>query len=179
MKKNFIWIMSPITLGVAILLDAAVLGFGIFAIIKLTQVQNARVIFFAAVVALAIIVGFLYTKEVFKNGIIFHEDEFEFTGIDEKNVFSYDDISQIETYQDTAASLKKNFIDRSALMIITLKDKSIYTINIGLTTKGTLQKIRKELKKYIEPEKVTHREVKRATSAKSKDSDEKENNEES
>lgn len=179
MKKKFIWIMSPVTLGVAVVLDAAVLGFGVFAITKLIQIQNARVIFFAAVVALAMIVGFLYTREVFKNGIIFHEDEFEFTGIDEKNVFSYEDISQIETYQDTAASLKKNFIDRSALMIITLKDKSIYTVNVGLTTKGTLQKIRKELSKYIDPEKVTHREAKRAASSKSKESDEKENNEES
>ncbi len=169
MKKNFIWIMSPITLGVALILDAAVLGFGIFAVKKLTEIQNARIIFFCAVVVLSIVVAFMYTKEIMKNGIIFHEDELEFTGVDDKNIFSYDEISLIETYQDTTASLIKNFIDRSALMIITLNDKTVYTINLGLTTKGTLDKIREELSKHIESEKISKADPKRVSHNKSKD----------
>ena len=78
----------------------------------------------------------------------------EFTGIDENNLFGYEEIEEIETYHDTKASLTKNFVDRHALIIITKKDETVTTIDIGLTTKGTLKKIKKELSKHIEEDKI-------------------------
>ena len=154
MKKKFIRVLSPITLAVITALDIAVFGFGIFALKKLFEELSAAVIFFTAIEIFAIVIGILITKEVLKNGIIFYEDEMEFTGIDENNLFSYEEIEKIETYHDTKASLTKNFVDRHALIIITKKDETITTIDIGLTTKGTLKKIKKELSKHIEEDKI-------------------------
>ena len=154
MKKKFIRVLSPITLAVITALDIAVFGFGIFALKKLFEELSAAVIFFTAIEIFAIVIGILITKEVLKNGISFYEDEMEFTGIDENNLFSYEEIEKIETYHDTKASLTKNFGDRHALIIITKKDETITTIDIGLTTKGTLKKIKKELSKHIEEDKI-------------------------
>lgn len=154
MKKKFIRVLSPITLAVITALDIAVFGFGIFALKKLFEELSAAVIFFTAIEIFAIVIGILITKEVLKNGISFYEDEMKFTGIDENNLFSYEEIEEIETYHDTKASLTKNFVDRHALIIITKKDETITTIDIGLTTKGTLKKIKKELSKHIEEDKI-------------------------
>lgn len=154
MKKKFIRVLSPITLAVITALDIAVFGFGIFALKKLFEELSAAVIFFTAIEIFAIVIGILITKEVLKNGISFYEGEMEFTGIDENNLFSYEEIEKIETYHDTKASLTKNFVDRHALIIITKKDETITTIDIGLTTKGTLKKIKKELSKHIEEDKI-------------------------
>ncbi len=154
MKKKFIRVLSPITLAVITALDIAVFGFGIFALKKLFEELSAAVIFFTAIEIFAIVIGILITKEVLENGISFYEDEMEFTGIDENNLFSYEEIEKIETYHDTKASLTKNFVDRHALIIITKKDETITTIDIGLTTKGTLKKIKKELSKHIEEDKI-------------------------
>ena len=68
--------------------------------------------------------------------MFFYEDRLEFTGIDDKNVFLYSDIAGVETYRDTKASLKKNFIDRHSLIIITRNDETVTTVDIGLTSKG-------------------------------------------
>ena len=78
----------------------------------------------------------------------------EFTGIDDKNVFSYSDITEVETYQDTKASLKKNFIDRHSLIMITLNDDTVTTIDIGLTSKKLLIKFKKELAEHISEDKI-------------------------
>ncbi len=149
MKKKFIRVLSPITLAVITALDIAVFGFGIFALKKLFEELSAAVIFFTAIEIFAIVIGILITKEVLKNGISFYEDE-----IDENNLFGYEEIEEIETYHDTKASLTKNFVDRHALIIITKKDETVTTIDIGLTTKGTLKKIKKELSKHIEEDKI-------------------------
>ena len=90
MKKKFIRVLSPITLAVITALDIAVFGFGIFALKKLFEELSAAVIFFTAIEIFAIVIGILITKEVLKNGISFYEDEMEFTGIDENNLFSYE-----------------------------------------------------------------------------------------
>ena len=154
MKQKFIRILSPITLAVIAVLDIAVLGFGIFAVEKLINAQSAAVIFFAVIEVFAIIVGFLVTREILKNGVIFYDDEFEFNGLDDKNIFTYENIKEIETYQDTSASLSKNFVDRHALIIITANDGTVTTVDIGLTTKNTLKKIKKELERHIDKEKI-------------------------
>lgn len=154
MKKKFIRIISPITLIVIVLLDIAVIGFAFFSVKKIIEVQNLYSIFFAVIEILAIIVAVLVTKETICNGIVFYEDKFEFTGIDDKNIFLYSDIAEIETYKDTKASLKKNFIDRHSLIIITLNDDTVATVDIGLTSKKILTKFKKELAEYISKEKI-------------------------
>lgn len=155
MKKNFIRILSPITIAVITVLDIATIAYGIFAINKLIQLRNTNSIIFFVIEIFAIIIAILVTKEVFTNGVEFRDDEIEFIGIDEENTFKYDDIEKVETYQDTTASLTKNFIDRHSLIIFTLKNDKVATIDIGLTTKGTLQKISKEIANIIGEDKIT------------------------
>lgn len=154
MKKKFIRIISPITLIVIALLDIAVIGFSVFSVKKLIEVQNLYSIFFGIIEILAIIVAVLVTKETIGNGIVFYEDRLEFTGIDNNNAFSYSEIAEVETYRDTKASLKKNFIDRHSLIIITLKDETVSTVDIGLTSKRILTEFKKELAKYIDRENI-------------------------
>ena len=154
MEKKFIRILSPITIAVIALLDCAVIGFAVFAVKKLIEAPGAASVFFAVIEIFAIITGFLVTKEILKNGIFFYEDKLEFTCLDENNLFNYSEIEEIETYQDTKASLKKNFIDRHTLFIITLNSGKIVTIDVGLCTKGSLKKIKKGLAKHILDEKI-------------------------
>lgn len=154
MEKKFIRILSPITIAVITALDLAVIGFAVFAVKKLIEMPNAASIFFAVVEIFAIITGFLVLKETLKNGVVFYKDKFEFTGLDDNNIFYYSDIAEIETYQDTKASLKKNFIDRHTLVIITLNNKKVITADIGLCTKKSLKKIKNELAKHIDKEMI-------------------------
>lgn len=154
MKQKFIRIISPITIIVIALLDIAVIGFAVFSIKKIIEVQNLYSIFFGAIEIFAIIVAALVTKEAISNGIVFYEDRLEFTGIDDKNVFPYSDIAEVETYQDTKASLKKNFIDRHSLIIITLNDETVTTVDVGLTSKKLLTKFKKELADHISEDKI-------------------------
>lgn len=149
MKKKFIRILSPITIIVIAFLDLAVIGFAVFSVKKIIELHNSYSIIFGVIEILAIIVAGLVTKETVSNGIVFYEDKLEFTGIDDKNVFSYSDIAKIETYKDTKASLKKNFIDRHSLIIITMNDDTVATVDIGLTSNKILIKIKKELAKHI------------------------------
>ena len=150
MEKKFIRIQSVITLAVIAFLDCAVIGFAVFAVKKLIEAPNAVSVFFALIEVLAIITGILVTKEILKNGIYFFEDKIEFTCLDNDNIFYYRDIAEIETFQDTKASLKKNFIDRHTLIIITLNSGKVVTVDVGLCTKVSLNKIRNELSKHIE-----------------------------
>lgn len=154
MKNKFIRVLSPISIAIVILLDIATVAYGFFAIHKIYTIRTTLTILFGIIEVFAIIIGILVTKEIITNGVIFHDDELEFTGIDGENVFSYDDIEKVETYQDTTASLTKNFVDRHALIIITMNKDKVVTIDIGLTTKGTLDKISKELAKHIGEDKV-------------------------
>ena len=143
--KKFIRILSPIQLIVVGILDIAVIGYAVFAIKKLIQNQRSTTIFFAACVVAALIVAVLVTKEVVSHGVIFHDDEMEFTGLDTDNIFSYDDIVKVETQKDEKPSFVKNFMDRQSRIILTLKNDKVITIDIGLTTKGTLKNISDEI----------------------------------
>ena len=154
MKQKFIRIISPITIIVIALLDIAVIGFAVFSVKKIIEVQNLYSIFFGIIEVLAIVVAVLVTKETISHGIAFYEDRLEFTGIDDKNVFPYSDITEVETYQDTKASLKKNFIDRHSLIMITLNDDTVTTIDIGLTSKKLLIRFKKELAEHISEDKI-------------------------
>ncbi|MGN0522412.1 MAG: hypothetical protein ACI4IQ_07230 [Eubacterium sp.] len=149
MKEKFIRVLSPITCAVVAVLDIAVIGYGIFAVEKVIEQRSMRAIFFAAVEVLAIIVAILVTKEILSNGVVFREDEMEFTGIDENNLFDYSEIVSVETEKDEKASLVKNFTDRQSKVILTLKDEKVVTIDIGLTSKKALDDIEKEIKARI------------------------------
>ncbi len=120
MKNKFIRILSPITIAVIIVLDIATIAYGIFSINKVIQLKNTNSIIFLVIEIFALVVAILVTKEIFTNGVKFHDDKIEFIGIDEENIFKYDEIEKVETYQDTTASLTKNFIDRHSLIIFTL-----------------------------------------------------------
>ncbi|MDE6658962.1 MAG: hypothetical protein K2K01_02450 [Eubacterium sp.] len=154
MKQKFIRIISPITIIVIALLDIAVIGFAVFSVKKIMEAQNWYSILFGIIEILAIVVAVLVTKETISHGIAFYEDRLEFTGIDDKNVFPYSEITEVETYQDTKASLKKNFIDRHTLIMITLNDDTVTTIDIGLTSKKLLAKFKTELKEHISEDKI-------------------------
>ena len=145
MKDKFIRILSPIQIFVVGLLDIAVIGYAIFAVKTLAKRQATSVIFFAACVVLAFIVAVLVTKEIVSHGVKFHDDELEFTGIDNDNIFAYEDIVKVETDKDEKASLVKNFVDRQSKIIFTLKDERVVTVYIGITTKSTLKKVSDEI----------------------------------
>jgi hypothetical protein len=150
MKDKFIRVLSPFTLAFVFVLDIAVIVYGYFAIYKLSIQISGINVAFAFIEAIALVVAILVTKEVLQNGVKFKDNEVEFTGIDDNNLFNYSDIEKIEGSKDTSASLKKNFIDRYSNIIIHLKDNSIVTIELGLTTKKTLKKIIDELNLRIE-----------------------------
>ncbi|MCH5320359.1 MAG: hypothetical protein J1E36_01250 [Eubacterium sp.] len=147
--KKFMRILSPIQLAIVGILDIAVIGYTIFAIKKLIQNPRSTVIFFAACVVVALIVAVLVTKEVVSHGVIFHDDEMEFTGLDSDNIFAYENIVKVETQKDDKPSFVKNYIDRQSKIILTLKDDKVVTIDIGITTKGTLKKISDEICSHI------------------------------
>lgn len=145
MKNKFIRVLSPITLLVIGVLDIAIIAFGVFAVEKLITETSKINITFAVIETFAIIIGALVSKEVVSNGVNFCENEFEFTGLDDNNVFNYSDIEKVETSKDTKASLKKNFVDRYSSVTLYLKDETVTTISLGLTTVRTLTKIRNEI----------------------------------
>ena len=139
MKDKFLRILSPITLAVVAILDAAVIGYGIY----------ATIIIFALCDLAALIIAVLVTKEVLSNGVKFYSDEMEFTGLDKDSIFAYADIEKVETEKDTKPSFVKNFIDRQSKVILTLKDERVVTVDVGLTTKNGLAAIEKEINERI------------------------------
>lgn len=159
MKDKFIRVLSPITAAVILLLDVSVVAYGIFAVKKVIELRSAAAIFFAAVEVAAIIIAVLVTRESLRNGVVFREDEFEFTGLDDNNIFDYNDIENVESYKDTTPSLVKNFIDRHSVLTLTLKEDKVVTIDIGLSRKYTLDLIHKEIcqrcgMEYVPPEPI-------------------------
>lgn len=149
MKDKFLRILSPITLAVVAILDAAVIGYGIYAIKRLIAVQNTTIIIFALCDLAALIIAVLVTKEALSNGVKFYSDEMEFTGLDKDSIFAYADIEKVETEKDTKPSFVKNFIDRQSKVILTLKDERVVTVDVGLTTKNGLAAIEKEINERI------------------------------
>lgn len=149
MKNKFIRVISPITITVVVCLDIAIIGIGAFAIKKIQQSIDGWTIAFLVIELFAIIIGILATKEAVSNGVRFDNEKMEFTGLDDNNVFKYQDIEKIETNKDTKASLRKNFVDRYSSIIIFKKDNSVTTIELGLTTRKTLLKIADEINNRI------------------------------
>lgn len=149
MKDKFIRVISPITLLVVGVLDIAVIGFAVFTVKKIIEFTTVFVIIFAIFEAFAIIVAVLVTKEVLIHGVVFRENELEFTALDENNIFTYSDIISVKAERFDKASLIKNFNDRHSNLIFTLSNDSIVTVDIGLTSKKTLNRIYDEIQLRI------------------------------
>lgn len=164
MKEKMIRIISPVTTVIVCLLDAAVLGYGIFAVAKLISQFGTMSIIFAVIEVFALAVAALVTKEVLSNGVIFRDDEAEFTGIDDNNIISYESIREIEAYKDTAASLTKNFDMRHALIMFTTSDKKVNTIDLGIVANSTVNKILDEFKARCDTISINFNQVKKPES---------------
>lgn len=149
MKDKFIRVISPITLLVVGVLDIAVIGFAVFTVKKIIEFTTVFVIIFAIFEAFAIIVAVLVTKEVLIHGVVFRENELEFTALDENNIFTYSDIISVKAERFDKASLIKNFNDRHSNLIFTLSNDRIVTVDIGLTSKKTLNRIYDEIQLRI------------------------------
>lgn len=146
MKEKFIRIISPATLLVVIALDLGVIGYGVFAIRNLAHLVNAKSIIFALCIIFAVVVAVLTTIETVKHGVIFRENELEFTGLDSDNIFEYDKIVNLACVKDEKASFVKNFIDRQSRLVFTMDNNEVTTIDIGITTKNKLNEIEKEIR---------------------------------
>ena len=149
MKNKFYRIISPVTLLVVIALDAAVVAYAVFAVKKLIQNVSVYSVLFAIIDLFAIVVAVFVSKYVVSQGIVFGDNSFEFTALDENNVFNYDDVENIKINKDTKASLKKNFNDRQSQIIIEEKDGKVTTVDIGLTSMKKLKKIENEILSHI------------------------------
>lgn len=146
MKEKFIRIISPIMCIVAVLLDCAAVGFSAIAVIKTMQKFSALNAAFDFIMIVVLISAVLVTKNMFTAGVKFYDDRLEFTEIDSDNIFAYADIEKVETKRDSKASLTKNFNDRHSYILLHLSENRIAAIDIGLTSKRTLDKIEKEIK---------------------------------
>lgn len=162
MKDKFIRIISPVSTAIVAILDAAVLGYGIFAVVKIAQQITTMSVIFAVLEIFALVVAVLVSKEVLSNGVVFSDDEAEFTGVDDNNIIAYDSVKSIEAYKDTAASLTKNFDMRHALIMFTMKDKKVNTIDLGLVTNKTLNTILDEFRTRTDTEDISFTQIKKA-----------------
>lgn len=145
MKDRFIRVLSPITIGVVMLLDCGVIYFAYFAISKAILKLDIKTILFIIIELFALIISALITKQVFSGGVKFKENYLEFTELDEHNIFEYEGIEKIVSSKDEKASLRKNFVDRYSSIIFYMKDSTVVTVELGLTTKKTLNKIINEI----------------------------------
>lgn len=149
MKNKFYRIISPVTFLVVLVLDISVIAYAVFAVKKLLENLSVYSVIFAIIDLFAIVVGAVVSKYVISQGIVFNETSFEFTALDENNIFNYDDIANIKINKDTKASLKKNFNDRQSQIIIEEKDGKVTTVDIGLTSMKKLKKIENEILSHI------------------------------
>ncbi len=149
MKNKFIRCVSPISLAVIALFDAASLTLIAIAVYSLTKAVNFYSVAFAVIMAVDLFAALLATKNLMKSGVLFSDTAVEFTGIDENNIFEYSQIISVETFKDSSASFKKNAVKRYSSIILFLNDNSVATIELGLTTRKKLKEIENELKSRI------------------------------
>lgn len=147
MENRFIRVVSPFSFFLTLVADVAAVFLAKLAIDRLKQVVDAYSIIFIIVIVFTLILVAGLSVQLFKNGVKFDDEKMEFTSLDDNNVFYYKDIEKIETIRDTKASLKKNFVDRYSRIVIHTTGDDVVTIDLGLTTKGTLTKIEQEIRK--------------------------------
>ena len=146
---KFIRIISPVTLAVVIALDIGVIAYAVHAVKTLAMRVNTMNIIFAVFVIFAFAVAFLTTRETVKHGVIFRDDEMEFTGMDNDNIFKFEDIVSVAYVKDEKPSFVKNFIDRQSRIVLTYPENKVVTVDIGITTKNKLKEIEKEIEQRL------------------------------
>lgn len=150
MENKFIRIISPFSYAMALLFDIFVAAFMVTAFNKIMTEVSTINIAFLIITIISAVIAILTSKEVFSSGVKFNDKQFEFTAIDSNNVFEYSKIEKIESSKDVSASFKKGFVDRYSHIIVYFKNGSITTIELGLTTVKSLNKITNEIKSRIE-----------------------------
>ena len=106
MKNKLYRIISPVTLLVVLALDAATVAYAVFAVKKLIQNVSVYSVLFAIIDLFAIVVAVLVSKYVVSQGIVFGDETFEFTALDENNVpCLYDKVSSQYFYNTGAGTL--------------------------------------------------------------------------
>ncbi len=167
MDKRLIRILSPITICVFALLDLAVIYFGYEAVSKILLAVTPLTVFFVAVEIGAIIIAVLVTKEILTNGIVFYDDEMEFTGLDSYNTVEYSEVKSVKIIKDNAASLVKNFNDRHTFVFFIFKNGETLSIDLGLTTNKLVKTFASELNSRLEDAEI-NAEIKTKPEIKSK-----------
>lgn len=150
MEDKFIRIISPISLPVILLFDAAVGYYMYVATAKIMTDKGVFASLFFALQIVAVIVGVLATREVLRHGVRITDTYVEFTALDSDNKVRFDEIERIAVQKDTKASFTKNFVNRYSSLVFYLKDDEVLTVELGITTKRKLTQIENEINKRIE-----------------------------
>lgn len=149
MRDKFIRTPSPLSLTViGGFMPVSLIMTGTAVHILLAR-RDFYTVAFTVIAGLAFILSLFVFRSVMKNGIRFGESEMEFTGLDENNLYRYEDIEKAEFYKDTKASLKKNLVERYSSIILYLRDGTVATVELGLTSKRKNKIIEAELTKRI------------------------------
>lgn len=149
MKDKFIRIVPPISFFVIAVFDLAAVALTAVSVANITKRLDFYSVCFVIIQAVIIIVAALTTREQLKNGVLFKADGLEFTALDENNEFKYSEIERAEVFKDTTPSFKKRLVQRYSSVILYLKDGSVATIELGLTTKRALIKTEQELNERL------------------------------
>ena len=129
MENKFIRIISPFSYAMALLFDIFVAAFMITAFNKIMTEVSLINIAFLIITIISAVIAVLTSKEVFSAGVKFDDNQFEFTAIDNDNVFKYSEVERIESSKDVSASFKKGFVDRYSHIIIYSKSGNVTTID--------------------------------------------------
>ena len=149
MKDKFIRCVSPMNVVISLMIEAAGIGFLVYAIKELRCRTDFYAVIFYIIIAFAIVLGLFMIKQAFSEGVVFSSESFEFTDIDGVNVFEYKKIKSAEGYKDTKVSFKKKVVERFSFIVIETDDGKSVTVTLGYTTKRTLDKIVNEIKSRI------------------------------
>lgn len=149
MKDKFIRCVSPMNVVISLMIEAAGIGFLVYAIKELRGRTDFYAVIFYIIIAFAIVLGLFMIKQAFSEGVVFSSESFEFTDIDGVNVFEYKKIKSVEGYKDTKISFKKKVVERFSFIVIETDDGKSVTVTLGYTTKRTLDKIVNEIKSRI------------------------------
>ena len=157
MKTGFIKIFSPLSLIIILFFDFSALLLGWFSVKSILKAVTFYTVSFVIIELVVTAVAVMITVQIFKNGVMFYEDRLEFTGLDDNNVFHYEDIVKAETYKDTSASLNKKYVERYSSVILRLFDGTVATVELGMTTKRQLKRIENEINNRLKTQESTHK----------------------
>ena len=147
MKNKFIRIIQPLSLLALFLLDMSALLLLYLIIKRIISGVDFYSVCLIIIDMTVLITGAVSTRQLLKSGVKISEDKIEFTALDKDNLYSFSNIKKAEYHRDSKASFRKSFTDRYSSIIFYLKDGSVATVELGFTTKRTLNKIADEINK--------------------------------